>query len=306
MRVQLPLLLALIGACKPEVVEAEPTDVAEPNVVLARALSFASQTDGVSEGFDLDGAVTASGDATGCGIPDFASPDGRPGIDNAFASLLPIITATGGQALPDLVQNAVQSGELLLLFAVSPPDADGCIPIEIARGGSAPMIGTNGLILPGQTFEVDRAQPSAQVLCAKRQEDGSVQGSGLTLRLPLHVFDETIDFSVTEGSVSLVENDDGTWHGVVSGGVSVAELSANVQGFDAVPSALIGAIEAALVQVADLKPDPLGSCQFMSATIVFEGVPAFLFPESADTDVSDTDAPVDTDVPTDTDDTDPA
>lgn len=295
------LLLALVGAtaCKPEPTDTVTPDPEEPDVVLARALEFAGGADGISEGFDLDNAVTARGDNTGCGIQDYTSPDGTPGIDNAFASLMPVITATGGQALPDLVQNAVTSGELLLLFAMAPEDADGCIPIEVARGGSAPMIGTNGLILPGQTFEVDRTQPSANVTCAHKQADGSVMGSGLTLRLPLHVFDETIDLSMTNGTVSLTDHGDGTWRGVVSGGVSTAEVNENVQGFDAVPSALVGAIGAALNQIADLAPDAGGTCQQMSTTIVFEGVPAFLFPDDGAVPV-DTDAPADTD-PSDTD-----
>ncbi len=289
-------LLALVGAaaCKPPPDDSITSEPESGTVVLARAVEFAGGADGVSEGFDLDNAVTARGDNTGCGIQDYTSPNGAPGIDNAFASLMPVIAATGGQALPDLVQNAVTSGELLLLFAMSPEDADGCIPIEVARGGSAPMIGTNGLILPGQTFEIDRTQPSANVTCAHKQPDGSVLGSGLTLRLPLHVFDETIDLSMTDGTVSLTDNGDGTFHGVVSGGVSTAEVNANVQGFDAIPSALVGAIGAALNQIADLAPDGSGTCQQMSTSIVFEGVPAFLFPDDGSVP-ADTDAPMDTD-----------
>lgn len=291
------MLLALIGAtaCKPDDVEPDDSAVTEPSVVAARTLAFAEQVDGVSEGFDLDGAVTARGDGTGCGQQDYLSPDGATGVDNAFGSLLPIISAAGGQALPDLVQNAVLSGELLLLFAMDPPDTDGCIPIQVSRGGSLPMIGTDGRILPGQTFEIDHSQPTADVACARLQDDGSVLGSGMVLRLPLHVFDETIDLSVTEGTVSMVANDDGTWHGVVSGAVSVAEVTANVEGFDAIPSALVSAVGTALNQFADLKPNDQGQCEYLSATIVFEGVPAFLFADDgesyvpADTDATDTD-----------------
>jgi hypothetical protein len=260
--------------------------------VLARQLFFVSATDGVSDGFDLDGVVTADGDGTGCGVPDYVDAAGDPGIDNSFAALLDVILAVGGQAVPALVQNAVLSGELLLLFEVGTEQADGCRTIDVVRGSDAPAIGTDGVILPGQTFGVDRSKPAGHVDCARRQDDGSLVGSGLALRLPLHVFDETIDLTLNDGDVRLVEGADGIWTGVVGGGVSTAEVAANVHGFDAIPESLVSAIDVALQSRGDLD-GPEGACSRMSTTIGFEAVPAFLFPDDeapADSDAGDSDA----------------
>lgn len=293
-------LLLLAAACAPgastdatdtdDGVDGGPTaPPAEPEVALASTLGFVRAAAGLSDGFDLDESSTTGEDP--CGRPDYAAPDGRQGIDNAFAALLPIIESTGGQALKDLVQDAVDSGELLLLFEItglegaSPGDPVG---VRIVRGMGRPTIGGNGLILPSQTFDADPDLPAATVADATLQEDGSILGSGYDLRLPLAVFDESIDLTVHQGRLHLVPTETG-WRGLVGGGIETQEVADNVLGFDAIPDSLVNAIIGALSIIGDLPAGDDGACDRMSVAMAFEAVPAFLFADELGSD--DTPAP---------------
>ena len=68
------------------------------------ALRFVTVEDGVTEGFDLDDHVSTGDDDGGCGKEDMVDPNGVPGIDNAFASLVPVLRATEASALEDLLR----------------------------------------------------------------------------------------------------------------------------------------------------------------------------------------------------------
>ncbi|MCB9663847.1 MAG: hypothetical protein H6732_07025 [Alphaproteobacteria bacterium] len=287
----LPLLLLL--ACAPgasdDTLDTDdgtpdaPARVSEPEVVLATTLSFARANAGVSAGFDLDGSAESGVDA--CGPADYVDPAGHAGIDNAFAALLPIIETTGGQALKDLVQDAVDSGELLLLFELDGHEdakAGDAVQLSIVRGAGRPTLGGDGVILPSQTFDRRLDLPAAEVTTAVLQDDGSILGEGFDLRLPLHVFDETIDLTLQDGHVRLVPLGDGRWSGTVGGAILTQEVADNVLGFDAVPSSLINAITGALELVADLDPADEGSCTHMSAVMLFDGAPAFLFADEGE------------------------
>lgn len=269
----------LVGACEAEAPDGEvPVAADEPMVVLLRELAFEPIVDGVSGGFDLDGVTTVPGDGTGCGRPDLVSPDGAPGIDNALGSLLPLIASLGGEALQSLVQDAVLSGELLLLVELDGLDevAEGeCTTGRILRGADEPFLGTDGAILPNQTFGVNEAFPSAELSCAARQDDGSIRVDGVELRLPLQVFDETIDLTLVDGKMLLVPEGD-VFTGMIGGGVSVAELAENIYGFDAIPEELETGVVAAAELSADLAPDEGGACTQISVTLAIEAVPAFL------------------------------
>ena len=268
------LLLGLL-ACQPT---EGPAPAEEPTVTLFSVVGFEPIIDGTSRGFDLDGAATSAGEPTGCGRPDFTTPDGVPGVDNAFGPLLPVIASLGGEALQSLVQNSVLSGELLLLVELDDLDATPvgtCTTGRIVRGDGLPFLGTDGQILPFQTFSVHPDFPSAELTCAEPQSDGSLLVDGVELRLPLQVFDETIDLTMTGGRMSLTPTDTG-WSGLVGGGVSVDELAANVFGFDAIPEELETGVVAAARLAADLNPDDTGVCQHLSVTLAFDAVPAFL------------------------------
>ena len=75
-------------------------------------MEIARETDGVSEGFDLDGLDSTADGADGCGIADYVNEAGVEGIDNAMARLMPILEQTEGAALESLIQQAISRGEV--------------------------------------------------------------------------------------------------------------------------------------------------------------------------------------------------
>ncbi|HMV70219.1 MAG TPA: hypothetical protein PKA64_25485 [Myxococcota bacterium] len=278
------VLVAAMAACTPEE-GAPPVDAiapAEPTIALLREIGFEPVDAGTSRGFDLDGEVTAAGARSGCGRADVTAPDGTPGIDNAFGALLPLIASLGGEALQSLVQNAVLSGELLLLVEMDDLEATPvgeCTTGRIVRGAGQPFLGTDGAILPGQTFDVNAEFPSAELSCVRPQADGSILADGVQLRLPLQVFDEHIDLTMVEGRILLQPAESG-WTGVIGGGIEVEELATNVYGFDAIPMELEDGVVEAVRLTADLSPDAEGVCARVSVTLGYGAVPAFLFEDA--------------------------
>ncbi len=249
---------------------------------LISTMGFAwEDEEGVSKGFDLDGQVTLEDGPTGCGIADFVHPDGTPGIDNSFAPILPALENVGGDALDPLVQESINAGELLLLIEMEELDdvtTDDCVNLHVQRAIGPPAIGTDGLILPGQTFEQDLDAPDSIVECATLT-DGVLFAQPFNMRLPLNIFDEFVDFEMLDGILDMEFNDDGTYTGAFAGGVSTAELIDNVNGLDAIPEAIPELIETVMDVRADLAPTAGGNCSRISIAFQFEGVSAYVFPE---------------------------
>ena len=103
---------AAVDASLEDTVEQGPCGhLGEPQMWLMRRLEFLAHQDGIVDGLDLDGHVTVPGDGTGCGKADFVAPDGREGIDNAFARLVPAIESVGGEdAFESAIMRAINSG----------------------------------------------------------------------------------------------------------------------------------------------------------------------------------------------------
>lgn len=272
-RVALLGLLALVGCTAPEV---------EVETALISEMGFAwEESEGVSQGFDLDGFTTVEGGTTGCGIPDYTSPDGAVGIDNSFAPVLPALENVGGDALDPLVQASIDDGSLLLLIEMAgldDPAEDDCVDLHVQRGIGPPAIGTNGFILPGQTFEQDLDAPDSIVECAT-MTDNVLHAAPFNMRLPLNIFDEFVDFEMLDGILEMEFHDDGTYSGAFGGGIETAELIANVNGLDAIPEAIPDLIETVMDVRADLAPTNGGDCSRISVTFRFSGVSAYLFPD---------------------------
>mgnify|MGYP001322758305 CR=1 FL=1 len=75
------------------------------------------------------GTASAGSGTDGCGRADFTSPDGVPGIDNAFARLRPALDLTEASALELIIQEAINSGGLLAtvqLDGLHHPTDDAC------------------------------------------------------------------------------------------------------------------------------------------------------------------------------------
>jgi hypothetical protein len=276
MRLVFPILIAAVSGCA----EGETCRANDPaEVAVIRKLTFARATEGVSDGFDLDGVSTVDGQAEGCGIPDWTAPDGSGGIDNAFARMIPALELTEAAAVEGLIQNAINSGELLLLIAVhglDDPADDSCVDVEVMRGDGDALVGGDGLLLTGQTLGID-AERERAFIEGGVAVDGSVEARPFEYNLPITIFDFPIQFHVNAGAIRVDLADDQKWTGVFGGGIDRAELISVAQ-TEGVDSALVGVLDTLLSQNADLSPGPAGVCEQVSINFEFEAVPAYVFP----------------------------
>ncbi len=272
----IPLLaIPLLAGC------AAPDDDGLTSTALISTMGFSWEDEGVSDGFDLDDAVTAQDGPTGCGVADFTSSDGVPGIDNSFAPVLPALENVGGDALEPLVQESIDNGELLILIEMLDLDDetdDDCVDLHVQRGVGPPAIGTDGLILPGQTFERDLDAPDSFVECATIT-DGLLRAEGFGMRLPLNIFDEFVDFELRGGILEMqIDEETGTYGGLFAGGVNTQEIIDNVNTLDGIPDEIPILVETVMDVRADLAP-VAGNCTEISITFRFGGVSAYLFAE---------------------------
>ena len=251
-----------------------------PQYLLVRKATFArgDALTLISEGFDLDGTVTGPTDLTGCGVEDYTSPSGVPGIDNSIARLLPILETTEAAAIEPIIQDSINGGALLLMFGlhgVDDPLDDTCVQVEVLQGVGDPFVGADGWIVPGQTFDRDGTNP-IQMTDVVPLVDGVVQAGPLEADMAFQVLDAYISFTMHTSMVQMWANDNGTWSGRVAGGVEIDALVA-VATEQNVDPAVFELIDPVLKLAADLGPDETGTCTQLSMTLEFEAVSAFLF-----------------------------
>lgn len=281
------LATSLIGCKAPEGSDtaAESCQTGDTQIIVIQTLTWARVDDqNVSPGFDLDGEVTADGDSDGCGVADFTSPEGTPGVDNAFGRLLPTLEATEFSAVEGLIAQSVASGGLLITLELDdlddptdPSTSDDCAQLTIGRAQGTPLLGTDGKVEAGQTLERDPDGPTAS-FSDVAVEDGHMEVRGVTMHLPLQVFDVSMDFLLHDGALSLDWNEDGTWSGVFGGAVD-ADYIESIAGSANVDGALLGIMTALLDVNADLPTVEGESCGAVSINFGFVGVPAYFFSE---------------------------
>lgn len=278
MRVLLPL--ALIG-CRSFYDDAEdPSRMAQcdgdarTETLVVRDIRFVRQVAGVSRGFDLDGG----GENAGCDVPEYTSPEGVEGIDNAFAALIPALELTEARTMEDIIAASVRSGELLILLQVDDlddPRADACVDVTLQRGLGTPILGNDGEILPDQTFGVNPDIPESTVWDVGIV-GGTVQGGPITVAIPIRIFEYDFDFALLDGQVRVDFRQDGTVRGLLAGGLPLDTLL-QIAGNPDVDPDLLPLVEGLLGQFADLAPGPDGTCTRLSMTFEFEAVRAWVY-----------------------------
>lgn len=287
----LVLMSSLLVGCAPSDAPDAPDDDealtscvdGDEQIVLVSSLVFARAEGTTSVGFDLDDAVTGSGEGSGCGIADYTTPDGMPGVDNALASLFPVLEATEAGALEPLIAYAIAQGGLMIGLrwtGLDDPLDDSCVTVE-SFGGLPPVVtGADNRLLPFQTIDVDPAAATSVV------DDGVIVGGVLEagpfeVTVPFRVLDADIELTLLDVQVRLEPDGAGGWRGIIGGGVSVQQIVDAIAplGVDATVKALLGPL---LSSTADLEPGPDGVCTRISAQIEVEAVPVFVFAPVSD------------------------
>lgn len=270
------MLLPLLLSCQPRSADTAPEDActssAAPVVGVMTAMRFVRATDGVSAGFDLDGEDTDEGDSRGCGIGDYTDEDGVSGIDNAFARLIPALEATEAVAVEGLIQDAIDSGELLLMFELRGLDDttdDACVDLTLQEGAGEPLLGTDGEILPDQTFARNQDSFTATV-SGVPMIDGRLDAGPFDMELPATVLGVDVLFRLTRTHIRIQPQEDGSFTGTIGGGTPI-DYIIQISQKENVDETLATLLESLLTITADLGEQ----CEDISMSIEFEAVPAY-------------------------------
>ncbi len=272
-------LVALEGCASPEPDPDTCDNVQDTEVFVMDRLMLAREVDGVVAGFNLDGE-----DDDDCGLGDFVDDEGTAGIDNAFTRLIPALETTEAAGVEDVVFEAINSGSLLLtaeLEAVDDLQDDACVNMVVGQAEGEPRVGTNGTLLPGQTFDRHSSAPSASseglVI-----EGGRVTGTGMDLVLPIEILGTPLEFAMVGGALRLdVDPETGSATGVMGGSIDIDDLIDLVSDngiAEEVAQVLTGLLDVA----ADMDPDGDGECRHLSVAFEFSAVSVYYYDESAE------------------------
>jgi hypothetical protein len=249
-------------------------------VVLATSLTFARREGEVAEGFDLDGRVSDDRDEEGCNQTDLTSPDGVPGIDNAFSALMPALELTEARVIEDLIAQFVNNGELLIAVELEDVDDrvnDPCVALNVVHVLPPVSLGTDGQIVRGQTFDPDLSVPITRAE-GLALVDGVVEARNLEIVLPINIFDFDVTLVMRNAAVRLRLDPDGNGgSGEMAGGVDVETLTTVV---GTVASDIRDLAIDLIEGVADLSPRGDGTCAEMSTVMDFEGTNAFFYEDA--------------------------
>lgn len=250
------------------------------SVVITELAFTRINDDGSINGFDLDDTQSVGGDAAGCGHADRVGTDGSPGVDSAFATLAPVLEGLGAGAVEGLIQQAIDSGELLLLIEITHLDdwqSDTCADVAVHRGEGTPIIGTDGTIMVDQTFGLSEDVPSTRA-SGGWVEDGGFEIRSVEITLPVQILDVFLTFTMPEGAMHLDLAEDGTVRGYLAGGVPVEQITTQIGGISDIGE-LSSVIPPLIEAAADLYPDETGDCTALSLGFDVSGKPAFVFRE---------------------------
>jgi hypothetical protein len=234
-------------------------------------------SEGRSEGFDLDGEITEAGEGTGCGVADQEGIDGTLGVDNALGSLIPLLEVTEAGAVEAVLEDAIRSGDLLMLVELTElndPEADACVDLSLLKGLGDPLLSTQNEILPGQTFARDPENP-ADLLENLPMACGTIEGRPIRLSLPFSALGVELTLDLTDGAIQTTLREDGSMTGVIGAGLDVAYLLEVAHHPNVNPE--VALLLAQLLDIhADLDQDGDGICEQISTSLVFEAVQAYL------------------------------
>ena len=258
--------------------------VAPPGETTSNAAVFRSlvigreDPKGVAPGFDLDGYTSNVSDERGCRIDDFMSPDGREGVDNQFAVLMPLLDVAAEGALDAFIQDAISEGRLLIIPELE-THPDGTMDLTLWRGEDTPLLGADGELLEGQTLSLHEAPLLGRFEGAEMDENGVVSAGPFDLRLLIIVFNllYVVDLHDAQIEFRLMENGR-LDSGMVGGSVTVEQLlEIAAQAAERANLDFIEILNGSIDQFADTARDAEGKCHSLSVGASFDAVPAFIF-----------------------------
>lgn len=272
----------ILSACTPKVEDTGTVYFDDGGFVLGdahanvvRQFDFtAMDSDGVADGFNLDGLVSADGDAESCGHGDLVDPQGVPGIDNQLAEIYGVLAPLVGEATSALLQGSINEGRFLLMFELEGIDDlynDDEVVLNVFRGSADPAIGTLGLIAPDQTFYVDSSIAVSSVTTAI--VDGAIEAGPLDFQLPIDILEANFIMPIKMGKVHFEIDEFGDFNGLIGGAISVPEVIGELLETNArEETALVQPIFEANADMGLID----GECELFSMAFYFDGTTGFV------------------------------
>ena len=255
------------------------TDACTDHFAVAQTIDYVfPDDDGKLDGFDIDGRISDTSDAEGCNRQDFESVDGRKGIDNQSSILMELLMGVTGEAIDGYTKTAIEDGDLLMVLGiegVDDPMDDDCVlvssfPVVIDKV----VLGTDGLLVTDQTFDLHPDHPVIRSECAV-MKNGIVEAGPFESVMPIYIVKLSVDLRIHNTNVRAELHDDGAMDILVAGGAEVEQLIELVTQSET--GEVIDSGIPAIKALADLEPNADGECQQLSQTTVMQGVRAFLF-----------------------------
>lgn len=170
---------------------------------------------------------------------------------------------------------------MLQLDGVDDLTHDDDVTLTLRVGQGLPLLGTDGELLSGQTFDVS---PESEDVVAERAwiEDGVLHAAPFLLHLQIEVFGVRYVVALHHAHLrAALTFDGGLADGYLGGAIPTAELLAVALTADSRVggdpfAAFFGPV---LTRNADLEPGADGKCTMLSGTFRFSAVSAFLFAE---------------------------
>lgn len=280
-------LAALCTGCTDDAATCSESGGAKGSVITFA--TFARQSvdeEGVAEGVDIDGLDSVSSQLDGCYTNDFVSPDGRRGIDNQLATLIPLIEDfVGSENIDALLEAAIANGQLLLVMnveGVDDPHDDSCVDVSIGAGSGTPFLDSQGDYVKYQTFGYDRETAPVSTLPNGRIEDGVLYAGPADVVLPVRILDAEFNLNLRGARfrMDITHDEIGggfSLAGYGGGGLEVAELGDIVAGLN-IGDDIIGAVVPLLNNLTDLANNERGECTQLSAALRIATTPAFVDP----------------------------
>ena len=122
-------------------------------------------------------------------------------------------------AVEALLQQSINDGRLLLIFEIfglDDPVEDACVGFSLMRGSGSPLVGTDGLLLTGQTFDLDPDLPTIE-LEDQAINSGRLLAQPVDLDLPISFFDTDLIFQTQQGVFQVDLHEDGSFSGFMAG-----------------------------------------------------------------------------------------
>jgi hypothetical protein len=237
----------------------------------------------IVDGFNLDGLVSDGSSEEGCYQADLESTEGEPGIDNHFASILPVLRSTQVGAVETLIQNSIDEGTHLLFLELSGVEDrvnDDTVTVRFRTGYGDALLGTDGMLLAHQTFNLHADSPDTEMAGAEII-DGVLHVGPFDCAVAAKVFGVVYELPVYGAMIrATLSPEGGIEAGLLGGGIPVQAFVDLAEEVDPGHGQLWQDIQLFVSLLGDWDQDGDGECELESMATRITGIPAYFFSES--------------------------